>query len=459
MISNALSAASAGAPRAVPDPAARRPATDDPDLWLKRGVWAYFLLLIFEGALRKWFLPGLSTPLLVVRDPLALWLILATWRRGQLPANLYLTGMVLVGIIGFFTAVFLGHGNPAVALFGARILLLHFPMVFVIGRLFDRAEVLRLGRVMLWLTIPMTVLIALQFFSPQSAWVNRGVGGDMAGAGFSGTADYFRPPGTFSFTNGNTLFYSFAAPFIFYFLLNPKQANRLLVLGATGALLLAIPLSISRGLFFSVGVTLIFALIAILRKPGYFGRVVLAGVAAVVLLAVLSRLSFFQTATGAFTERFENANETEGGLQGVLVERYLVKTLGSVLGFSAQVQLPFFGYGLGVFTNVGQALTGFSAGLDVEAEWSRLIAELGPILGLSVVGLRIGLSWRIARACYQQLVRGELLPWMLLSFGLLIIPQGLWSQPTSLGFFVVTAGLSIAALRAPTPTGATQFAN
>ena len=459
MISNALSAASAGAPRAVPGPAARHPATDDPNLWLKRGVWAYFLLLIFEGALRKWFLPGLSTPLLVVRDPLALWLILATWRRGQLPANLYLTGMVLVGIIGFFTAVFLGHGNPAVALFGARILLLHFPMVFVIGRMFDRAEVLRLGRVMLWLTIPMTVLIALQFYSPQSAWVNRGVGGDMAGAGFSGAGDYFRPPGTFSFTNGTSLFYSFAAPFIFYFLFNPKQANRLLVLGATGALLLAIPLSISRGLFFSVGVTLIFALIAVLRKPGYFGRVVLAGVAAVVLLAVLSRLSFFQTATGAFTERFESANETEGGLQGVLVERYLVKTLGSVLGFSAQVQLPFFGYGLGVFTNVGQALTGFSAGLDVEAEWSRLIAELGPILGLSVVGLRIGLSWRIARACYQQLVRGELLPWMLLSFGLLIIPQGLWSQPTSLGFFVVTAGFSIAALRAPTPTGATQFAN
>ena len=35
---------------------------------LKRLIWVYFILLVFEGALRKWFLPGLSTPLLIVRD-------------------------------------------------------------------------------------------------------------------------------------------------------------------------------------------------------------------------------------------------------------------------------------------------------------------------------------------------------------------------------------------------------
>ncbi|HEY4284826.1 MAG TPA: hypothetical protein VGM62_17320, partial [Chthoniobacterales bacterium] len=35
-------------------------------------IWLYFWLLLVEGALRKWLLPDLSNPLLVIRDPVAL---------------------------------------------------------------------------------------------------------------------------------------------------------------------------------------------------------------------------------------------------------------------------------------------------------------------------------------------------------------------------------------------------
>ncbi|MCH2156743.1 MAG: hypothetical protein MK080_12180, partial [Opitutales bacterium] len=38
----------------------------------KQLVWLYFILLIFEGAFRKWFLTELSDVLLIVRDPVAL---------------------------------------------------------------------------------------------------------------------------------------------------------------------------------------------------------------------------------------------------------------------------------------------------------------------------------------------------------------------------------------------------
>src|SRR5450432_2972097 len=107
-------------------------------LLLKRGIWLYFLLLIFEGAFRKWFLPGLSTPLLVIRDPIALWLIFKAIKNGLLPANVYMLGMVFIGVIGVFTAIFLGHGNLVVALFGARTLIIHFPLIFVIGSIFSR---------------------------------------------------------------------------------------------------------------------------------------------------------------------------------------------------------------------------------------------------------------------------------------------------------------------------------
>ena len=42
---------------------------------LKIAIWSYFLLWIFEGALRKWILPSLATPLLVIRDPIAIYII------------------------------------------------------------------------------------------------------------------------------------------------------------------------------------------------------------------------------------------------------------------------------------------------------------------------------------------------------------------------------------------------
>ena len=47
----------------------------------KKAIWLYIVLLIFEGALRKWFLPSLATPLLVIRDPIVIWLVIEGWHR------------------------------------------------------------------------------------------------------------------------------------------------------------------------------------------------------------------------------------------------------------------------------------------------------------------------------------------------------------------------------------------
>jgi hypothetical protein len=415
---------------------------------LKKGIWLYFLLIIFEGALRKWFLPMLATPLLVVRDPIALWLVLTTWRKGLLPANIYLKLMIVIGIVSIFTATLLGHGSLPVAIYGARIIMLHFPLMFVIGRLFTREDVVQLGKSMMWLSIPMAFLIFMQFYSPQSAWVNRGVGGDVAGAGFDGANGYFRPPATFSFTIGTHLFFSFASCFIFYFWLNPKQINKLILIGATGALVAAIPLSISRSLLFYVLVTLLFTIIAISRKPEYLGKMVVVGIGGLLLMIVLSKAGFFQTATDAFLARFSNASKAEGGLKGTLGDRYFG---GMFSAISENTQIPFFGYGTGMGTNVGaMLLTGKSTFLIAEAEWGRIIGEVGLLMGLGIILVRLGICIKFAIACYRKLAKGDLLPWLLLSYGLLIIPQGQWAQPTYLGFSTLIGGLIIASLREST---------
>ena len=412
--------------------------------YLKRGVWLYFLLLIFEGALRKWILPSLATPLLVVRDPIAVWLILRCLQLRILPFNLYLFGMVLISIISFFTTLHLGHGNLYVALYGLRLYLVHFPLIFVIASVFDRNDVVQLGKSVVLLSIPMAILIAYQFYSPQSSWVNTGIGGEET-KGFRGAMGFLRPPGTFSFTNGLALFYGFVAPFIFYFWLNKGKINKLILIAATLALIAAIPLSISRSLFFTTLVVLLFSIIASLFQPRYLGGMIVTGVCGLLAIAILSMTPFFLTATEAFTERFTSANKTEGGLEGVLADRYLGGML-SALEYSP-VNNSFFGRGLGMGTNVGAMLMkGKLAFLISEEEWGRLIGEMGPLLGVLTILIRLAFSATFTIKAFKRLSSGDILPWLLASFALLNIPQGQWAQPTNLGFAVLSAGLVLASM-------------
>jgi len=413
---------------------------------IKTGIWIYFFFLIFEGALRKWFLPELADPLLVIRDPIAIWLIYMSWRRGLFQSNIYLNGIIIIGLVSLYTAIWAGHGNWVVALYGARIFLLHFPLIFIIGKVFSREDIFKMGKTTLYLSIPMAMLISMQFYSPQSAWVNRGLAGDLGGAGFSSNGDFFRPPGTFSFTLGTILFFSFVAPFVFYYLFNLKKVKTWLLIAAGGALLISIPFSISRTLFFSVGVTLAFAVFASLGKGGSFVKILAGMVIVLVAFAFFSQTKFFNTATGAFTDRFTTANESEGGLvKGVIGDRFLG---GLVTALENSGKQPFLGQGTGMGTNVGaQLLTGTRTFLIDEAEWGRLIGELGPLMGILAILFRVGFALKLAVLSFKRLKKGDLLPWLLLSFGFVPLIQGQWAQPTSLGFSVIIGGLILAALQ------------
>ena len=412
----------------------------------KRLIWAYFILLIFEGALRKWILPDLASPLLIIRDPIAIWLLILAWRHRLFYFNNYIIAIFVIGGFSFLTAMLFGHHNLIVAVYGVRTLVLHIPIMFIIGAVFNRDDVIEMAKFIGYLILPMTVLVILQFYSPQSSWVNRGVGGDTAGGGFSGALGFFRPPATFSFTNGTTLFYSLSACFIFYFWVAPqKYIKRPVLIAATVALCMSIPLSISRTLFFSVVVTLSFLTLAVAKSRGNAGRIIIAAVVVLIALAALSQLPAFQTATAAFTARFSGASNAEGGLKGTLGDRYLGGMIGAITN---SAQLPFFGQGIGLGTNVGsQLVTGKSQFLVAEGEWPRLIGEMGILMGLSVIIIRLLISAKIAIASYKQISKGNSLPWILSSFCLLTLPQAQWAQPTALGFSVFVAGLTIASMR------------
>lgn len=414
---------------------------------LKIGIWIYFFLLIFEGALRKWVLPSFSEPLLLIRDPLAIWLLFKAYYSNLWEPKGFVLAVWAVSILSLGVALIAGHGNLFVGLYGLRITAVQFPLIFVIGSVFNKKDVIKIGEAMLWLNIGMTLLVAVQFFSPQYAFVNRGIGGDIEGSGFGGAAGFFRVPGTFSFTNGLAFFYGLTAAFLFYFWIVGKSNKRLkiLLVVSTMALLIAIPLSISRTVLFEIAVTLAFMVAIFKKKPQIIGRVAITVVAGLVLFLSIKNLPFFETATQAFSERFTSANKMEGGLDGVFVDRFL----GGMHRALTQEKFPFWGMGMGMGTNVGaKILVGdIKKFLVAEEEWGRIIGELGVILGVILILIRVILVIHLFRKAWGSISTGNLLPWMMLSFGMFMILQGQWAQPTTLGFSVFAGGLIMASLK------------
>ena len=161
-------------------------------------------------------------------------------------------------------------------------------------------------------------------------------------------------------------------------------------------------------------------------------------------MAVFSNIDFFNTATDAFTSRFDDANKTEGGLvKGVLGNRFLGVLIEAITTSADSV----FGYGVGSGTGVGASLLNYyKIVLVADFEWIREIAELG-IMGLFLIAFRMGLALKISLASYYKLKKDGLLPWLIMSVALLVLTQGTWNQPTSLGFCSLISGLWLASLK------------
>jgi hypothetical protein len=118
--------------------------------------------------------------------------------------------------------------------------------------------------------------------------------------------------------------------------------------------------------------------------------------------------------------------------------------------FTYSAKRPFFGYGLGMGTNVGSSiLTGEVNYLISEGEIGRVIGEQGMFMGLINIISRLTLVLIMVLISIKTLFRGNALPWMMLSFSFLGMISGLWGQPTSLGFSVFAMGLTLAAVHNP----------
>jgi len=104
------------------------------------------------------------------------------------------------------------------------------------------------------------------------------------------------------------------------------------------------------------------------------------------------------------------------------------------------------GLGTGYSTNVGQKALKGEVGFGAsEAEWGRLLYDNGFVLGSLLIGYRIAIACWMVLASFRAWKRGSTLSLLFASACFVIVLNGQWGQPTTLGSAIIGAGLALAA--------------
>lgn len=408
---------------------------------IKKLIWAYFFLLIFEGALRKWILPFLSSPLLLIRDPIVIAIYVFAFRVGIFPRNVFMLFGVPLALACLIVGIFAPIGSLSVAFFGFRSNFLHLPLIFIFASVLTVQDVRKIGYWTLLLAMPLAILMILQFRSPPNAWINSGA--DQQFQQIDAALGRIRAPATFTFISGPVYFYSLVAAFLFWGQFSNRVYPAWLINVALVALISAAVVSGSRALIAGVGVVAIFAsLCAFLIQPGLIFRWAWTICLVLLLVYIMNDLTFFQEGIDVLNARVEGSSRAEGGLGG-FVNRFFSEYTNALPLF---IQAPLQGYGLGVGTNAGSAmLTGEVRFLLAEGEWARVVLESGPILGGAFLIWRICLSYWIGWRSLHRAAGRHPLPLLLFGVCLLLLVGGQFGQTTGLGFAVLTSGLCLSA--------------
>ena len=415
---------------------------------LRRLIWLYFWLLMFEGALRKW-VPPLSAPLLVVRDPLVLLIYFQAVRCRRFPVGgpvvAYFFLMVCFVLLALAQITASIGGGPLVSVYGLRTNFLHLPLIFVIPRAFSPADVRKLGRWVLMLCIPMTALMIWQYSSPAGSWINAATTADGEQLAFA--MGKIRAAGTFSFVTGAAHFFVLATAFVIYGIADRNSGySRWLVWAALLSVVLVQPVSGSRMLVLGCALVVVASITFAILSPRLAPRIVAVTVLICTAVTLVSLTSFFQEAREVFMLHWNDASVAWGGTERGLVGRFFGAFLEP---FDDLRQAGWIGNGIGMGTGAGAALmTGSPVFLLAENEWARVVLEAGPFLGFSYLAYRAWLAVVIAYRAAWGAKLGQLLPWLLAWDACRSLVTEQVSQPTNLGFMVLVSGLCLAAMPA-----------
>ena len=146
--------------------------------FIRKLIWAYFFLLVIgEGVLRKWVLPSLSDLILLVRDPLVIWIYYLAYAQGLFPLeNKYIQRVFQWTVVAVVATLFFNGGHPFSIAYGIHSNLLHFPLIFIIAKVLTGRDVILFGQAFMLLALPMTWLMTQQFQAEREDIMNIAAG-------------------------------------------------------------------------------------------------------------------------------------------------------------------------------------------------------------------------------------------------------------------------------------------
>lgn len=398
----------------------------------RRSVKAVFILVVFEGALRKWVLPQASEMLYFLKDIVLIGAYFNFYalsaRKEPLPNQGKIINLGIFLTIGWcvFQAFNPSLGSPVVGVFGLRGYLIYIPLIWMIPYLLESEdELYRFLRSHLLLTIPVGLIGIVQFFSPPDSFINAYANDEaISKATFVGAVTAVRITGTFSYLNNYAL-YLIVCFGLLVVMLSVKQSGKWQTATLAELFLVTINsfMTGSRTTIFSEVLFLLGYLLAKgLTKPGGALRLMNKLIVPVIVISIAGFI-WFRPAIGAFLERTTSNQD---------VSRRIVFSLTEPLNFVHLKQLD--GYGTGA-THQGtptlrQVLNlppGEVIRVPHEAEMGRIALELGPIGFLFWYGLRIsimlvlfGTFWSLKRPFLRHLALTAFLIQLILFIGFLV---------------------------------------
>lgn len=416
-------------------------------------VFVIYWLVIFEGAIRKWLLPNFSSLIYFIEDPFILLTYFLSLKFGIFPKRNALTIFSFAVFITFIVLVVMQtlflQTHPLVTAFGMRTYFWCIPLALLIGELFRGEDLARLVRETLLVSIPLALLVIVQFKSPPNAWVNKYLVPDYEPVL---VGEVVRTCGTFSYITGQEIFVaSLLTMLLTYWLLPRSQRPLNLGLGllATLAIVTSFLLNGSRGI-------LLFATLTVLSAIAYLGLVVrqnglgrsfrsLAIISLLPLCTIALMITAFPLAWTGQSERLTGGESLQTELPSRILLPFTTMSL-KVLGST-----PLLGFGIGMGTAGGAAIAilGGERGMILnENEWPRIIEE-GGVFGLLYLSYRLFLTgWLFAGAVKSTRLSTNPMPILLFSFsGVMMATQALTGGGvvTLLGWLF--AGFNLAANR------------
>jgi hypothetical protein len=425
-------------------------------LWSTRrwrlAVQVGMLLVIFEGAIRKWLLPGSQDLVYFAKDVFFLGAYVGFFRdrvrlRMRYPhATALYAALTLGAIWGLFEIFNPRLPNFLVGILGFKAYFLYVPLLFVVPAVFPSDMALaRFLKGYVLIAIPVGLLTVAQFFSPQGSILNTyAQPTDIGTISTFGDAQAVRAIGTFSYITGFTSYLLVSTILILIILTTTRWRFRgnLTVYAALGMTVLSMFMSGSRGPIFLLA--LLFPLywwLAVVREK-QSGRTFVRLLLGLGLLVAGLR-SAGEEAILAFSQRASGTQDITSRL---------------IAPFTSPIQvLPYtgvLGYGIGSTHQAATAVTrgivpySWLEGVRTESESGRVMMELG-LLGFVLVYLvRVGLAlFTLRQALRLRTVFHRAVAISALLFFLVQIPGGIVFEVTAGVYYWFLAGLVFLVVR------------